>query len=102
MDLNIKRCSTSKRICAFPICNNKQGLKHIPKVIRHSVLHNSKVYIPYRTLACETHLNQAVWLNVNCYIEQNEFHFSKEQIEDMFNLSINKELAEKRPAILSM
>lgn len=101
MNLNIKRCSNSKRVCVFPSCNEKNGLKYVPKGIRYCVLYRSGVYLPFRTLACRNHLIESAWLNVANLITQNEFEYNQEQIQDMFRLLLDKSTAQKIPGILS-
>lgn len=99
MKLSIKRCSVSKRLCAYPSCNEKCGLKLLSKEIRYTVLFRSKVFIPYRTLGCPNHSNEAAWLNIANIIVQNEFEYSKKQIQEMFDLLLSKSTALKSSGI---
>lgn len=72
-------------MCSHPQCGVTNQLHKIPKNFRYKITIEEGVYIPPNAIACNNHIEVAVWKNVNLLIES-EHEFTKGFIEDMFKL----------------
>lgn len=62
-------------------------------------MQHTKVYVPRDTRACNFHLDHFNWHSWDIATESHDF--TKEYIEDMFNVLTNRTLTERGSALLS-
>lgn len=99
LHLKIKRVPSSNRRCAFPACAASQGLKNLPKVDRCYLARVCKIYVPRISRVCPVHANRFLWQNSDVVNESNDF--SKEHIEDMFQMLTENSIHFETPLVFS-
>lgn len=86
LQLKIKRTARTKSHCCFPNCKEFKQLKTISKANRHFITTHEKVYIPPCAVACAAHDSIDVWRNCSLLIDEPQHNFTKELMEDMFQI----------------
>lgn len=70
-----------------------KNLSRISKDLRYQICVDKKVFISLNAVACPIHINEQSWSNVREYFYENEeFDFTKNHIQDMFQLLTNPPL----------
>lgn len=90
--LKIKRTASNKTRCAYPSCVVKQRLKRISSGIRRMIAIQLNKFVPQHSVVCDNHVTMDNWQNVNSAICFPSSEFTKEHIEDMFNLLTNESI----------
>lgn len=95
--LNIKRTSLSKIKCSFPLCNETSSLKRLSIQLRYDIATYQKVFVPSGSVACNRHMPYSVWKGVYGKIKKEQSKFTKEYLEEMFQLLTDSTLKMNGP-----
>lgn len=89
IELKIKRTAASRRSFNHPMCGVTRNLVTISKEKRYQIAISEGVFIPLHAVACYNHIEIDSWKNVKELIVPEYSQFTKNYIEDMFELLTN-------------
>lgn len=99
LHLKIKRVPCSTRRCAFPACVASRSLKNLLQADRFYLARVCKIYVPPVSRVCPIHADKFLWQNSDVANGSNDF--SKEHIEDMFQLLTERSIHFETPLVFS-
>lgn len=87
--MRIKRTGATKANCNHPACGVSSHVTKIPKEVRYRIAVDFKIFIPANSVACGRHIQTEAWNDAKAFITSEQFKYTNDQLDDMFQLLSN-------------